>query len=102
MAKKDKKKDKQDSHGVPQDAIDAVRSAIERAVGSERTREIVDEISHAAGRVKQTLEDMRVLEEVRGRRREIETLARGVAALEPGRGAKARVARPAPAAPAAT
>jgi hypothetical protein len=112
MAKKDKKdkKDKQDSHGVPQDAIDAVRAAIERTfhVSSEgghstreRTREIVDEIASAAGRVRQTLEDMKVLDELKGLRRELETLARRVAAMEGRPSAGGPVAKPDPAAPAA-
>jgi hypothetical protein len=87
MAKK--KKDKKD--GAQAEAVDSIRAAIERglqmsAEGAqatrERTRELVDEIASAAGRVRQSLEDMRVLDELRRLRNEIETLGARVTALE--------------------
>src|SRR4051794_38811877 len=87
---KSKKKDKQ-ADGAQAEAFDAIRSAIERglqvsAEGAqatrERTRELVDEIASAAGRVRQSLEDMRVLDELRRLRSEVEALAGRVAALE--------------------
>jgi hypothetical protein len=91
MAKKDKKKkDKQNSSDAAE-AVEAVRSAVERtfqataegaATTSKRTRTLVDEIGHAAARVRETLEDLKILEDVRGLRAEIEALARRVAALE--------------------
>src|SRR5215218_7062404 len=90
MAKKDKKK-KKDNKAGEADAIAAVRAAVERtlqvsAEGAqstrERTREIVDEIAAAAGRVRHTLEDMRVLDEVKRLRSEIEALAARVGKLE--------------------
>jgi hypothetical protein len=84
MAKKDKKKkDKKGSDAA--DTVEAVRSAVERtfqataegaATTSKRTRTLVDEIAHAAARVRDSLEDVRSL------RAEIEALARRVAALE--------------------
>jgi hypothetical protein len=86
---KPKKKDKKD--GAQSEAVDAIRTAIERglhvsAEGAqatrERTRELVDEIASAAGRVRQSLEDMRVLDELRRLRAEVEALATRVAALE--------------------
>src|SRR5690348_4200516 len=89
MAKSSKKKDKKD--GAQSEAVDAIRAAIERglqvsAEGAqatrERTRELVDEIASAAGRVRQSLEDMRVLDELRKLRTEVEALAARVAALE--------------------
>jgi hypothetical protein len=89
MAKSSKKKDKKD--GAQSEAVDAIRAAIERglqvsAEGAqatrERTRELVDEIASAAGRVRQSLEDMRVLDELRKLRTEVEALATRVAALE--------------------
>ena len=96
MAKKDKKKkDRKGSDAA--EAVEAVRSAVERtfqattegAAGTQkRTRALVDEIAHAAARVRETLEELRVLEDVRGLRGELQSLARRVAALE-GRGAKA-------------
>jgi hypothetical protein len=88
MAKKDKKK-KDDKAG--DDTFAAVRSAVERALGAsaegaqstrERTREIVEEISAAAGRIRHTLEDMRVLDEVKRLRSEVEALAQRVSKLE--------------------
>jgi uncharacterized protein YoxC len=101
MAKKNKKKD---SDAV--DAVEAVRSAIERtfqattegAAGTQkRTRALVDEVAHAAVRIRETIEDLRVLEDVRGLRREIQELTSRVAALE-GRVAEAwPPSRPAPA-----
>src|SRR3954471_8060875 len=105
MAKKDKdKKDKKDSKGsADSDAVASLRSALERTLQAsaegaqatrERTREIVDEIAAAAGRVRHTLEDMRVLDEVKRLRSEVEALASRVASLEikPGGGAKKPVA----------
>src|SRR5919202_1380719 len=94
MGKKDKKKkDKQGSGAT--DAVEAVRSAVERtfqattegAAGTQkRTRELVDEVVRAAARIRETIEDLRVLEDVRGLRTEVENLARRVAALEVGDG----------------
>jgi predicted nucleic acid-binding Zn-ribbon protein len=104
MAKKNKKKDRDGSDAA--DAVEAVRSAIERtfqattegAAGTQkRTRALVDEVAHAAVRIRETIEDLRVLEDVRGLRREIEALTSRVAALE-GRVAEAwPPSRPAPA-----
>jgi uncharacterized membrane protein YccC len=95
MAKK--KKDKND--GARDEAVDSIRSAIERglqisAEGAqatrERTRELVDEIASAAGRVRQSLDDMRVLDELRRLRNEVEALGARVAELErPGSSASA-------------
>src|SRR3954469_19921434 len=93
MAKKDKeKKDKKDSKGSAEpDAVAALRSALERTLHAsaegaqatrERTREIVDEIATAANKVRHTLEDMRVLDEVKRLRSEVEALASRVASLE--------------------
>jgi hypothetical protein len=107
MAKKNKKKNKKDTNGSDAaDAVEAVRSAIERtfqattegAAGTQkRTRALVDEVANAAARIRETIEDLRVLEDVRGLRREIESLASRVGALE-GRVAEAwPPSRPAPA-----
>src|SRR5829696_6548894 len=81
------------------DAVDAVRGAVERtfqataegaaagaAVGQKRSRDLVDEVTRAAARLRETIEELRVLDDIRGLRGEIESLARRVAALEtPGR-----------------
>src|SRR5215212_8047850 len=94
MAKKN-----QGSKAGASDAVDAVRGAVERtfqaaaegaaagaAGGQKRTRELVDEVTTAAARIRETIEDLRVLDDIRGLRGEIENLARRVAALEgPGR-----------------
>src|SRR5688500_4857577 len=109
MAKKDKKK--KDRKGCDAAyAVEAVRSAVERtfqattegAAGTQkRTRALVDEVAHAAARIRETIEDLRILEDVRGLRAEIEGLARRVAALEIRDGkrvpAAAAPSRPAPA-----
>ena len=103
MAKKNKK-DKKGSDAA--EAVEAVRSAIERtfqatsegAAGTQkRTRALVDEVAHAAARIRETIEDLRVLEDVRGLREEIASLTSRVGALE-GRVAEAwPPSRPAPA-----
>src|SRR5215218_3023515 len=84
MAKKDKKK--KDTKGSDAtDALEAVRGAVERALpeGSKaRGREIVDEVARAVVRVRASLEEHRVLDDLRGLRGEIESLARRVGALE--------------------
>src|SRR5918996_1576620 len=73
MAKKDKKSKKNGKSGAA-DPVEAVRSAVERtfqvtsegAAGTrERTRELVDEFAGAAARIRQTIEDLRVLEDLR-------------------------------------
>ena len=112
MAKKDKKK-KGKKDARPSDAaeaVEAVRSAVERtfqattegAAGTQkRTRALVDEVAHAAGRIRETIEELRILEDVKGLRREIESLARRVAALEVRETTKASApSRPAPSKPA--
>ena len=91
MAKKDKKKKDKQKGSDAADAVEAVRSAVERtfqattegAAGtSKRTRALVDEVANAASRIRETIEDLKILEDVRGLRAEIEGLARRVAALE--------------------
>jgi hypothetical protein len=85
MAKKDKKKKDKQKGSDATVAVEAVRSAVERTF-------------HAAGegasRVREAIEELRILDEVRGLRAEIEGLARRVAALEIRDGAPTR---PAPA-----
>jgi len=92
MAKKDKKKSKKkDNPGA--DAVGAVRSAVEKtfqatadSAQSTRTRaqDLVDEVAGAAARVREMIEQVGVLEDLKGLRGEVEKLARRVAALEGG------------------
>jgi hypothetical protein len=102
MAKKDKAKKKDRKGSDAADAVEAVRSAVERtfqatsegAAGTQkRTRALVDEVAHAAARIRETIEELRLLEDVKGLRGEIQSLARRVAALE-GRGAKRAASTP--------
>src|SRR5215210_492926 len=95
MAKKDKKKGKKDPK--PADAVGAVRTAVERtfqatadSAQSTRTRaqDLVDEVAGAAGRVREMIEDIRVLEDLKGLRTEVDALTRRVAELESGAPAK--------------
>jgi uncharacterized membrane protein YccC len=95
MAKKDGKK-KQDE---PKDALESIRSTVERTFQAysegaqstgERTRAVIEELASAAARFRQTMEEPRLADEVKGLRREIEALSQRVAALE--------AAKPAPAA----
>jgi hypothetical protein len=91
MAKKDKKKKDKQKGSDAADAVEAVRSAVERtfqattegaATTSKRTRNLVDEVAAAASRIRETIEDLKILEDVKGIRTELEALARRVAALE--------------------
>jgi hypothetical protein len=96
MAKKDKKKSKKkDNPGA--DAVGAVRTAVERtfqatadSAQSTRTRaqDLVDEVAGAAPRVREMIEQVSVLEDLKGLRGEVEDLARRVAALEGGSSSK--------------
>ncbi len=95
MAKKDKKKHKKDRGAGRTDAVGAVRTAVERtfqatAESAQSTRgraqELVDEVAGAAGRVRGMIEDLNLLEDLKGLRSEVETLSKRVADLEVGRG----------------
>ena len=102
MAKKDKKKSKKkDTPGA--DAVGAVRTAVERtfqatadSAQSTRTRaqDLVDEVA-AAARVREMIEQVGVLEDLKGLRGEVEALARRVAALEGGSSSKPAAKQPA-------
>ena len=117
MPKKDKKASKQDKTREPADIVEAVRGAVERTLqattgGTEgardRGRNLLDDVASAAQRIRESFDDLRVLEDVRGLRAEVEALSRRVAELErkaaepakPGRAARARSTR-APAKPTA-
>lgn len=81
MAKKDKKKSaKKDERG----AAEAIRAAVEQAVAatSGGAQELVEDVASMAARVRGSLEDLRVLEDLRGLRTELDALSRRVAALE--------------------
>jgi cell division septum initiation protein DivIVA len=108
MAKKDKKNPKKDKGREPADVVDAVRGAVERTFqatsgGSEaardRGRSLLDDVASAAQRIRESFDDLRVLEDVRGLRAEIEALSRRVAELEKA-AAKPAAAKPAAAKPA--
>jgi hypothetical protein len=91
MAKKDKKKSKKkDNPGA--DAVGAVRTAVERTfhatadqAQSTRTRaqDLVDEVAGAAGRLREMVEQLGVLEDIK---KQVEALSSRVAALERGGG----------------
>src|SRR3954451_10391154 len=102
MPKKDKKADKKDKGRDPADVVDAVRGAVERTfqatTGStegarDRGRSLLDDVASAAQRIRESFDDLRVLEDVRGLRTEIQALSKRVAELE-----KRQAAPPAPAA----
>ena len=91
MAKKDKKKSKKkDNPGT--DAVGAVRTAVERTfhatadqAQSTRTRaqDLVDEVAGAAGRLREMVDQLSVLEDIK---KQVEALSGRVAALERGGG----------------
>src|SRR5918994_2239500 len=116
MAKKDSKKkkngkkDKAPAGAV--EAVEAVRSAVERTItataeGAQSLRgpaqEFAGELAGAVNRIREVLED-RVVDELKGLRTDVEGLARRVSALErPGAGSAStatasRTAAPKPAA----
>ena len=106
MPKKDKKAAKKDKGREPADVVDAVRGAVERTfqatTGStegarDRGRSLLDDVASAAQRIRESFDDLRVLEDVKGLRAEIEALSRRVAELEK-RQAAAPAAAPAAAA----
>jgi hypothetical protein len=107
MAKREKPKDKKGKRAAdPADVVDAVRHAVERTFHAtaeqaqparERGRSLLDEVASAAQRIRESFDDLRVLEDVRGLRAEIEALSRRVAALEQ-RSAGAQAGGQAPAA----
>src|SRR4051794_7512836 len=111
MPKKDKKKAaeaKKDRSRDPADVVDAVRGAVERTfqatTGStegarDRGRSLLDDVASAAQRIRESFDDLRVLEDVRGLRTEIQALNRRVAAPEKQAAAPAAAPAPAPAAP---
>jgi cell division septum initiation protein DivIVA len=105
MPKKDKKAAKKDKGREPADVVEAVRGAVERTFQAttgqtegarDRGRSLLDDVASAAQRIRESFDDLRVLEDVRGLRAEIEALSRRVAELEK------QVAKPAAAAPAKT
>ncbi len=91
MAKKDKKAAKKDKSREPADVVEAVRGAVERTVQApagptegarDRGRSLLDDVASAAQRIRESFDDLRVLEDVRGLRAEIEALSKRVAELE--------------------
>src|SRR4051795_11510323 len=91
MPKKDKKAEKKDKGRDPADVVDAVRGAVERTfqatTGStegarDRGRSLLDDVASAAQRIRESFDDLRVLEDVRGLRTEIQALSKRVAELE--------------------
>jgi hypothetical protein len=106
MPKKDKKAAKKDKPREPADVVEAVRGAVERtfhatAGGTEgardRGRNLLDDVASAAQRIRESFDDLRVLEDVRGLRAEIEALSRRVAELEKKQAPAPAAAKPAPA-----
>ena len=110
MAKKDKKASKKKDSALPRepaDVVEAVRGAVERtfqatAGGTEgardRGRSLLDDVASAAQRIRESFDDLRVLEDVKGLRTEIEALSKRVAELEK-KQAAAPAAEPAKATP---
>src|SRR5919107_5490888 len=91
MPKKEKKNSKKDKKPAPADVVDAVRGAVERTFQAtagqtegarDRGRNLLDDVASAAQRIRESFDDLRVLEDVRGLRAEIEALSKRVAELE--------------------
>src|SRR5919109_1907501 len=88
MAKKDSKKSgkKDKAAAGAAEAVEAVRAAVERtfsasAEGAKATKGRAKDVTAAANRIREVLE-VRVLEELKGLRADVEGLAKRVAALE--------------------
>ena len=97
MAKKDKKNAKKDKTPAPSDVVEAVRGAVERTFQAtaggtdgarDRGRSLLDDVASAAQRIRESFDDLRVLEDVRGLRAEVDALSRRVAELEKQQAAK--------------
>ena len=106
MPKKDKKPPKKDKSRDPADVVEAVRGAVERTFQAtagqtegarDRGRTLLDDVASAAQRIRESFDDLRVLEDVRGLRAEIEALSRRIAELEKKQAAAPAAAKPAPA-----
>jgi hypothetical protein len=94
MAKKDKKDSKKKDATArpdPADVVEAVRGAVERTLQAttgqtegarERGRGLLEDVASAAQRIRESFDDLKVLEDVRGLRAEIDALSRRVAELE--------------------
>src|SRR3954469_9904942 len=102
MPKKEKKAAKKDKGRDPADVVDAVRSAVERTfqatTGStegarDRGKSLLDDVAAAAQRIRESFDDLRVLEDVRGLRAEVDALSRRVAELEKQAAAKPAATR---------
>jgi hypothetical protein len=109
MPKKDKKAAKKDKAREPADVVEAVRGAVERTFQAtagqtegarDRGRNLLDDVASAATRIRESFDDLRVLEDVRGMRAEIEALGKRVAELEKKQAAAPTAAAKAKAAPA--
>src|SRR5215208_587500 len=85
MAKKDSKKSGKKATAGAAEAVEAVRAAVERtftasAEGAKSTRGRAKDVTAAANRIREVLED-RGGEELKGLRSDIEGLAKRVSAL---------------------
>src|SRR3954464_12416171 len=87
MAKKDKKKKDKQNSGTG-DPVEAVRSAVERTLkatgestagAQKHARDLVDEVAQAANRFRETMGDLKVLDDLK---KEMAGLRQRVAALE--------------------
>jgi cell division septum initiation protein DivIVA len=109
MPKKDKKAAKKEKSREPADVVEAVRGAVERTFQAtagqtegarDRGRNLLDDVASAATRIRESFDDLRVLEDVRGMRAEIEALGKRVAELEKKQAAAPTAAAKAKATPA--
>ena len=86
--KKDEAPEEEPTPVVGSDPLEGLRSVFERtfkeSAGStrERAQGIFEEVANAAGRFRETVDDLRAADDLRGLRSELEFLARRVAALE--------------------
>jgi len=86
--KKDEAPEAEPAPGAGGDPFEGLRAVFERtfkeSAGSTRDRAqgIFEELASAAGRVRETVDDLRAAEDLRGLRSELEFLARRVSALE--------------------
>jgi hypothetical protein len=86
--KKDEAPEAEPAPGAGGDPFEGLRAVFERtfkeSAGSTRDRAqgIFEEVASAAGRFRETVDDLRAAEDLRGLRSELEFLARRVSALE--------------------
>jgi hypothetical protein len=99
MAKKDKKA-KKDAEAKPADPLEALRGVVERAfhgsqgAAGDRSRDLFNDISTFATRMRASLDELKIVDEIRGLRADVADLRARLDKLEAERAAAPTGAKP--------